>query len=89
MDNFYFSDYDIQQQIIAFMLQNGIVPYDQDMLINTDGLLHRFRTQDDTQGETSGAYCIFADNWPAGWVQDWRKGQAINWSFPRELLDEE
>ena len=90
MDNFKFSDYDIQQQVIQFMLQNGIIPYDQNMLIDTDGNIHRFRTRDDDAGETSGAYCIFSEHWPAGWVEDWRNGKgAINWSFSRDALNDE
>lgn len=81
---------DIQQQVIQFMLQNGIVPYDQDMLISADGNIHRFRTRYDAQSETSGAYCIFSEHWPAGWVEDWRNGKgAINWSFSRDALNDE
>ena len=81
---------DIQQQVITFMLQNGIIPFDQNMLISADGHIHRFRTRYDDAGETSGAYCIFSEHWPAGWVEDWRNGKgAINWSFSRDALNDE
>ena len=88
MDHYQFSNFDIQQQLLAFMLHNGIVPYDQNMPIITDGLIYRFRTQDDTHGDKSGAYCIFSEHWPAGWIQDWRKCEAISWLFKRENLNE-
>ena len=70
---FQFSNFDIQQQLLAFMLHNGIVPYDQNMPIITDGLIHRFRTHDDAHDDKSGTYCIYAQDC-TGWVQDWRKG---------------
>ena len=90
MDNYTFSYYDIQQQVIAFMLQNGIIPYDQNMPISTDGRIHRFRTRDDDSSDKSGAYCIFYDTWPAGWVEDWRNHTgAITWAFPRDNLNQE
>ena len=90
MEIYNFDFYDIQQQVIAFMLQNGIFPYDQNMPISTDGRIHRFRTHDDDAGDKSGAYCIFYDGWPAGFVQDWRNHTgAITWSFPRENLNQE
>ena len=90
MDFYFFNLDDIQQQVIAFMLHNGIIPYDQSMPISTDGRIHRFRTRDDDSSDKSGAYCIFYDTWPAGWVQDWRNHTgAITWSFPRENLNQE
>lgn len=70
------------------MLQNGIVPFDHSLFISADGQIRRFRTHDDAQGETSGAYCIFSEHWPAGWVEDWRNGKgAINCSFSRRLCN--
>ena len=72
MNTYNFNLSDIQQQVIQFMLQNSIVPHDQNMPIFTDGRIHRFRTRDDSAGDKSGAYCIFYEGWPAGWVEDWR-----------------
>ena len=90
MDVYNFDLFDIQQQLLAFMLLNGIFPYDQNMPISTDGRIHRFRTRDDDASDKSGAYCIFYDTWPAGWVEDWRNHTgAISWSFPRENLNQE
>ena len=89
MNNYSFNDWEIQQQVLDFMIHNGIIPYDQNMPIFSDGSIHRFRTQDDHQGDTSGSYCIFSEHWPAGWVQDWRNGPAINWSFQRDKLNDE
>lgn len=89
MNKYSFNDWEIQQQVLAFMLQNGIVPYDPNINIIIDGCIHRFRVQGDSQSDTSGAYCIFADSWPAGWIEDWHNGNAVKWSFPRDKLNDE
>ena len=87
--NYDFDAYEIQNQFRSFMIQNGIVPFDSELYFTPDGLIHRFRTQDDSNGETSGAYCLYARDWPAGWCQDWRKGASISWSFPKDALNQE
>ena len=84
MNNYNFNLDDIRTQVLDFMRANDIDPPDEPLII--DGLLHRYKTKRDHHGETSGAYCIFPEDWPAGWVQDWRKGDAITWSFDREKL---
>ena len=89
MDNFYFNDFDIQQQVLDFMLQNGIVPYDSNLYIHIDGKIHRFRVLDEGQNDKSGAYCIFSEHWPAGWVQDWHHHHAVKWAFQRDKLNDE
>lgn len=71
------------------MIQNGIVPYDQNLQIIPDGQIHRFRLQYERAGNQGGAYCIFADYWPAGWIEDWHNGNAVKWSFPRDKLNDE
>ena len=87
---FQFNDFDIQQQVLAFMLQNGIVPFDDNLHIITDGHIHRFRLQNEKQGDKAGAYCIFSDGWPAGWIEDWRSNKgAISWTFNRDALNHE
>lgn len=82
-----FDSIHIQNEVLAFMHAHDIYPA-EDLLIHIDGSLHRFKTREDKAGDTSGAYCIFIDEWPAGWVQDWRKGDAITWSLKRDNLDE-
>ena len=89
MNYYNFNNDHIRRSVLDFMRQNDILPanlQDQDIIL--DGVLHRFRTREDNQGETTGAYCIFLDHWPAGWVQDWRKGDSIPWSFKRDELDD-
>ena len=78
--NFHISDLEIEEQVLNFMDQLGIAPVD-DRHIIIDGNIHRYRCEGDKRGETSGAYCIFNDNWPAGFVQDWRKNIKSDWAF--------
>lgn len=52
---------------------NEIVPYDETFQPELDGELHRFRTQEDPTGATSGAYLVFSDRWPHWYIQDHRK----------------
>ena len=89
MDNYSFNNWDIQQQVLEFMRQNNIIPYDPNLNIIIDGCIHRFRVQGDSQGDTSGAYCIFSDDWPAGWVEDWHHRHSVNWSFQRDKLNDD
>ena len=89
MDNYSFNNWDIQQQVLEFMRQNNIIPYDPNLNIIIDGCIHRFRVQGDSQGDTSGAYCIFSEHWPAGWVEDWHHRHSVNWSFQRDKLNDD
>lgn len=87
MDFYDFNDDFIRQHVLHFMRSHNIEPDDNENIF-LDGILHRYKTREDKQGETSGAYCIFTEGWPAGWVQDWRKGEAITWCLERKNLDE-
>ena len=78
---------DIKDQVLAFMEHLGITPIGHDLII--DGSLHRYRTEGDRAGETSGAYCIYPDGWPAGFVQDWRKGIKADWKFDTSTLSDD
>lgn len=74
-----FNHEDVLQQVLDFMRSLGIEPADS--TIQLDGEIHRFSTRDDKQGQKSGAYCIHSDGWPAGFVQDWRKGIKETWRY--------
>ncbi len=79
---------DIKQQVLDFMRSLNVQPRDErDIII--DGYLHRYSTHDDKSYNQSGAFCIFTDGIPAGWVQDWRKGEAVNWHYDMSTLDNE
>lgn len=83
-----FDPNDILKQVLAFMSKLGIEPYSEsDIVIN--GELQRFRTREDKPKEKSGAIIIHTDGWPAGYVQDWRKGIKENWRYETSGLDEE
>ena len=79
---------EVRQQILEFLQSLEIQPYDESDLI-LDGELHRYRTHDDKGSEKSGAYCIHSDGWPAGFVQDWRKGIKENWRYDISGFDDE
>ena len=79
---------DIRRQVLEFLAKLGIEPYDDsDVVIN--GELHRFRLRDDKPSEKSGAIIIHTDNWPAGYIQDWRKGIQEYWKYDISGLDDE
>ena len=83
-----FDDYDIERQVLDFMEQNGIHPALGERLI-LDGQRHRLKLSGDKSGEKSGAYKIYTDNLPAGWVQDWHLGDPIKWHYDTSALDDE
>lgn len=79
---------DIHKQVLDFLAKLDIQPYDESELV-LDGELHRFRLRDDHSGQKSGAICIHTDGWPAGFVQDWKRGIKEIWKYDISGLDEE
>ena len=77
---------DIEAQFLDFLRANNCEPTGN-LQLQIDGNIHRYRVQGDKSGETSGAYCLFFDGWPAGWCQNWRNGAAISWHFNRDSLN--
>jgi putative DNA primase/helicase len=73
------SYYDIERQVVSFMQEHGITPPRDGLII--DGQTHRYAVEADRHGSKSGAYCIHADGWPAGWMQDFHLGGAVKWRF--------
>ena len=86
--NYTFEETDIRKQVLDFMHSLGIAPIKNDSL-TLDGQIHRYKTENDRGSETSGAYCIFTDGIPAGFVQDWRKDIKHNWKFDMSGLSNE
>ena len=83
-----FSDADIRQQFGAFLDRNGLAPIDNDQLI-LDGQIHRYRLRGDKQGQLSGAYCVYTDNLPAGWAEDWHSKTPVKWHYDISGLTQE
>lgn len=80
--NFNFSSSEIQEQALAFMEESDLAPRDErDRYLKLDGQLHRYAVEGDKSGETSGAYVIHSDGFPAGYFQNWRTGVKLNWRF--------
>ena len=84
---FDFSQDEIEAQFRDFLHVNNCEPAGN-LQLQIDGNIHRYRVQGDKRGDTSGAYCLFNDGWPAGWCQNWRNGTAISWHFNRDSLDD-
>ena len=91
-----FSDFDIEQQVLAYMDKLGVSPAPYEKLI-LDGQLHRYDILGEKRGKLQGAYCIHTDCFPpyykpAGFIQDWKHNIKVTWSFdtsgfPKEQLD--
>ena len=80
--NFNFTTTEIQEQALTFMRDNDLAPRDErDTYLKLDGQLHRYAVEGDKGGETSGAYVIHSDGFPAGYFQNWRTGVKLNWRF--------
>ena len=88
--NFNFSSSEIQEQALAFMEESDLAPRDErDRYLKLDGQLHRYAVEGDKSGETSGAYVIHSDGFPAGYFQNWRTGVKLNWRFNATSLTQE
>ncbi len=90
-NDFYISPEEIKAQFLQFMLDNNAQPYDLNFFeLILDGQIHRYRLQDDNKTHLAGAYCVWTDYWPCGWVQNWKSGDgAISWKFDRKGLSDE
>ncbi len=81
-------EYDIEQQVRAFMDHLAVTPAPYEHII-IDGDLHRYDIDGEKRGKKSGAYLIHSDGLPAGFVQDWRQGIKANWKFDTQSLHQE
>ena len=85
--NYTFSNDDIKQQILDFMRYHDLSPVGYEDII-TDGKIHRYRIHGDKPSSKSGAYCVFTDYYPTGWIKNWRTGELVQWHFKRDSLDD-
>ena len=84
-----FDDYEIERQIRETMRLTSLEPLGN-ISLRLDGTIHRYKVQGDRGSEEngSGAYCIWTDHWPVGWIYNWRTGEHVSWAFNRDELDE-
>ena len=84
-----YDENDIATQVKDYMKQNGIEPRDN-LTIEIDGQTHRFATVEDKHGQLSGSYRIYDRGYkPSGFIQDFRHGQPIKWSYDTSRLTDE
>lgn len=88
--DYQFNEYEVQQNVLDFMQANGIYPADN-LTLQLDGKVHRFRVDGQRKGHTAGVYRIFIDNcWPHGYVADYKHGlDYIPYYFPRNQLPDD
>lgn len=81
------SEAEIREQVLSLMSQLGISPaHGEDLIL--DGELHRYTVEGDRKGTENGAYCIYPDGIPAGFIQDW-KGVKTKWKYDTSRLSAE
>lgn len=76
---------EVEAQFRAFMRENNCEPIDN-ITLNMDDKIERFRVLGDKKSETTGAYRLSLEGWPHGWCQNWREGKAATWSFNRDII---
>ena len=82
-----FNEQEIISQFTAALKACGCEPIN-DTAIIPDGKIHRFPLEGDKHGAKSGAYCLYSDEWPAGWFCNWRTNVHETWAFKRDNLDD-
>lgn len=78
---------EIEAQFRAFMRENNCEPIDN-ITLNMDDKIERFRVLGDKKSETTGAYRLSLEGWPHGWCQNWREGKAVTWTFKRDRIQD-
>ncbi|MFC1098375.1 zincin-like metallopeptidase domain-containing protein [Pasteurella multocida] len=66
-----------REEFANFMRDMGLVVSGEHPIM--DGKLHRVRTESDKSKELSGAYILHGDGLPAGYAQNFRTGEKLNW----------
>ena len=74
---------DIREQVLAFMREHNMSPaHGRDTWLILDGCIHRYQIEGRKNGKKDGAYCIFTDGIPAGFIQDWSTPNSkFTWSM--------
>ena len=75
-----FSDDEIREQVLQKMRELDMFPLTDTNLI-LDGQLHRYTVEGDKRTTKNGAYCIYTNGYPAGYLQNWKTGVKTNWKF--------
>ena len=83
-----FDQREIERQVFDFMRRYDAEPIEEDSLV-FDGNIHRYKIAGDKHGAKSGAYCLYLDGWPAGWICNWRLGVTVNWKFEATFASQE
>ena len=79
----------IRQQVLLFMSELGISPTAKYEDLILDGEIHRYVVEGDRRGKKNGAYCIYTDGLPAGFVQDWKRDTKTNWKYEMSGLSDD
>ena len=82
---FQVNEQEIETEFLEFLRQIDCYPLNPQEL-KLDGELHRFTIEGDKKSSKNGAYCVYTDGVPAGFVQDWRKGIKTDWKFNTKKL---
>lgn len=83
-----FNYHDIEKSFIEAMESCGLSPAAGEQL-RMDGHKHRMRLAGDKGRATSGEYCIYADESPAGWFKSYRASHGVpyeTWSYKSETF---
>lgn len=83
-----FNDDDIRSQFLDFLRSHDCFPEDNSFII-IDGYIHRYRLKGDSPRQKSGAYCIYNDSFPIGWVRDWHNATTIHWHYNSSGLSQD
>ena len=84
----FFNQQEIEAQLLDDMRSLHIEPVGR-ISFSFDGNIHRYKVAGDKGSQTAGAYCIWTDHWPAGWLYNWRTGEHSKWCFNRDNLSKE
>ena len=82
-----FNEQEVINQFLDALKACGCEPQEEKPII-ADGKIHRFPVKGDRNGEKAGAYCLYSDEWPAGWFCNWRTDVHETWCFKRDRLDD-
>lgn len=83
-----FSFHDIEKSFIEAMESCGISPASGEQL-RMDGHKHRIKLAGDKGRATSGEYCIYTDETPAGWFKSYKASHGVpyeTWSYKSETF---
>lgn len=72
---------EIENRLYEVMEEAGCPPAPGQRIEIVSGRTYRYQISGDRQGTKNGAFCVYVDERPAGWLQNWKSGDKLTFTM--------